>query len=297
MTARKERERTEALRRVAETGGLTFEPKADLAEIRSLGDVQLFARGYGRRHVVFLGRVAPPVVAAVTVDSIGSCRLRDQVVSPYLTIGFRSRAKAGDLLGVTIGIDAFTRWLQMAHIASTARSWSKTMRETAGQYAKRILGYAAGKDPLTMQRATPRKLAALLKGKSRTELTHRPAGRWSIAQIVAHLADAEVATSWRWRQILSTNKVPIQSYDQDAWASTFDYAHRDPKQSLELFRVLRASNVALLASVPRSLWRNHGVHEERGNESITRLMLLVAGHDLNHLKQVAELLKRRPARR
>jgi hypothetical protein len=58
-----------------------------------------------------------------------------------------------------------------------------------------------------------------------------------------------------------------------------------------LFRVMRASNVSLLDSVPRRLWRNYGVHEERGKESISRLVLLVAGHDLNHLMQVEELLK------
>ena len=164
------------------------------------------------------------------------------------------------------------------------------MAETARQYGRRLARYAAGKDPLALQRAAPRKLAALLEGRSRAELTRRPAGRWSVAQIVAHLADAEIAVAWRWRQILSTNKVPIQAYDQEAWASTFDYAHRDPGQSLELFRVVRAANVALLASVPRKLWRNHGVHEERGNESITHLALLVAGHDLNHMKQIEELL-------
>lgn len=171
------------------------------------------------------------------------------------------------------------------------------MAETARQYTRRLLSYAAGKDPLGLQRAAPRKLAALLEGRKRTELARHPAGRWSVAQIVAHMADAEIAVSWRWRQILSTDKVPIQAYDQEAWASTFDYAHRDPRQSLELFRVLRENNVALLASVPRRLWRHHGVHEERGNESITHLLHLVAGHDLNHLKQIEELLKVNPTGR
>jgi hypothetical protein len=171
------------------------------------------------------------------------------------------------------------------------------MAETVRQYTRRLLGYAADRDPLALQRAAPRKLAALLEGRTRSELTRRPEGRWSVAQIVAHLADAEIAVSWRWRQILTTNKVPIQAYDQEAWATTFDYGRRDPRQSLELFRVLRASNVALLASVPRRLWRHHGVHQERGNETITRLVHLVAGHDVNHMRQIEEILKRRPAGR
>jgi len=58
VTSRRERERTEALRRVAETTGLAFEPKADLAAVRSLGEVQLFARGHSKRVTnLMTGRV------------------------------------------------------------------------------------------------------------------------------------------------------------------------------------------------------------------------------------------------
>ena len=115
--------------------------------------------------------------------------------------------------------------------------------------------------------------------------------KWSVAEIVAHLADAELAISWRIRQILSKNAVPIQAYDQDSWAKTFDYARRDPRQSLANFRTLREANIALLKSVTRKLWDNYGVHEERGNESISHVVRMVAGHDLNHLQQVQRILK------
>jgi DinB superfamily len=166
------------------------------------------------------------------------------------------------------------------------------MQETPQQYTQRLLSYSEGKKSLSLQQAAPKKLAALLKGKSKKQLTHRPdRDRWSVAQIVAHLADAEVTNAWRWRQILSTNGIPVQAYDQDSWAATFDYVHRDPKQSLEMFRVLREGNVALLKSVPRKLWDNYGVHQERGNESVAHLVRMIAGHDLNHLRQIKDLVK------
>ena len=168
------------------------------------------------------------------------------------------------------------------------------MPETPHEYSERMLSYTEGKQPLGLQQAAPRKLAALLKGKRNQQLRRRPApGKWSIAEILAHLADAEVAISWRLRQILSCNAVPVQAYDQDLWAATLDYAHRDPKQSLETFRVLRESNVALLKSVPPKLWSNYGVHEERGNESIAHLVRMIAGHDVNHLRQIEAMLKER----
>ena len=166
------------------------------------------------------------------------------------------------------------------------------MQETVQEYTQRLLSYGEGKDPLRLQQAAPQKLALMLKGKPGKQLMRRPApDKWSVAEIVAHLADAELAISWRIRQILSNNAVPIQAYDQDRWAKTFDYAHRDPRQSLANFRALREANVALLKSVPRKLWDNYGIHEERGNESISHVVRMVAGHDLNHLQQVQRILK------
>jgi hypothetical protein len=87
----------------------------------------------------------------------------------------------------------------------------------------------------------------------------------------------------RLRQVLATNAISIQAYDQDIWAKTFNYARRDPRESLANFHTLREANVALLKSVPRKLWENYGVHAERGNESVNHVVKMVAGHDLNHL--------------
>jgi len=166
------------------------------------------------------------------------------------------------------------------------------MPETVQEYTQRLLSYPEGKDPLRLQQAAPGKLASLIKGKTRKQLTRRPApDKWSIAEIMAHLADAEVAIAWRIRQILASNAIPIQAYDQDLWAKTFDYARRDPRQSLASFRALREANLALLKSVPRKLWENYGIHQERGNESVSHVVRMVAGHDINHLRQIERILK------
>jgi hypothetical protein len=166
------------------------------------------------------------------------------------------------------------------------------MHETPHQYAERVLGYVEGKDPLKVLASTPAKLTTLLKGSNKKQLTSRLSPeRWSVAQIAAHLADAEVAIAWRFRQILSTNGVAIQGYDQNAWAAAFNYSRRDPKQSLQQFRALREANVALLKSVPRKSWENYGVHSERGKESVARVVSMVAGHDVNHLRQIESILK------
>jgi hypothetical protein len=166
------------------------------------------------------------------------------------------------------------------------------MKETTQQYVKRIQGYVEGKDPLKIQKSTAKKLQKLIKHLNKKELKRRPAPeKWSIAEILAHLADAEIVASWRMRLILGSDGTPIVAFDQDVWAKTFAYADQDPKESLKVFRVLRENNLSLLKSVPRKLWENHGIHSERGKETIVRIVEMFAGHDLNHLQQVEKIVK------
>jgi len=170
------------------------------------------------------------------------------------------------------------------------------MPETPQQYTARMLahteGHTSGHHALRLQQATPKKLAALVKGKKKQQLTRRPApGKWSVAEILAHLADAEIAISWRLRQILSTDGIALQAFDQDSWAAAFDYAHRDPRLSLAHFRALREANVALLKAAPRKAWENHGMHAERGKETIAHMARMAAGHDQNHLQQIENILR------
>ena len=166
------------------------------------------------------------------------------------------------------------------------------MKETAQQYIQRIVGNLDGKDPLKIQKSTAKKLNKLIKPLSKKELKRRPApGKWSIAEILAHLADAELVGGWRLRLILSSDGVPIQAFDQDAWARTFSYADQDAQDSLRAFKLLRERNLTLLKSVPAKLWQNHGMHAERGKETVTHFVRLYAGHDVNHIRQVEQIAK------
>jgi len=166
------------------------------------------------------------------------------------------------------------------------------MQETPEQYKQRILGYMEGKEPLAIQKETAKKLQRFIKPLSKKQLTTRPApGKWSIAEILAHLADTELAASWRLRLILGSNGASVHAFDQDVWAETFNYARHDPKTSFETFRLLRQNNLDLLSSVPKNLWENYGMHQERGKETIAQIVRMFAGHDLNHLGQVEKIAK------
>jgi hypothetical protein len=165
------------------------------------------------------------------------------------------------------------------------------MKETPQEYTKRILENVKGLDPLKVEAGTAKKLDRLIKGVSTSKLRKRPAPeKWSVAEILAHLADSEMVRGWRMRHILGAPGTPIQAFDQDAWALSGHYEKRDPRKSVELFRVLREANLALLKSLAPQQWKHHGVHAERGEESIEHIVRMFAGHDINHTKQIERIL-------
>lgn len=165
------------------------------------------------------------------------------------------------------------------------------MQETAEQYIQRITGYVEGQDALKVQRATAAKLEKLIQGLAPAQLKWKAEpGKWSIAEIVAHLADAEIVGSWRMRSIIGDSGTTIQPFDQDAWVSAFDYGKRDAKRSVEVFRVLRENNLTMLKALPGDAWDFYGMHLERGKETIAHIVRMFAGHDTNHLLQIERLV-------
>jgi hypothetical protein len=92
------------------------------------------------------------------------------------------------------------------------------------------------------------------------------------------------------RLILGAPGSPIAAYDQDSWVTSGHYETRDPRQSVEQFRVVREANLALLESLTPEQWKQYGMHSERGQETIEQIVRMTAGHDINHLRQIERIL-------
>jgi hypothetical protein len=165
------------------------------------------------------------------------------------------------------------------------------VNETVQNYVDRILGYTQGQKPLKVQAATASTLARLVKDVSPSKLRKRPTPeQWSVVEILAHLADSEVVCGWRLRAILGAPGTPIGAYDQNAWNVAGHYATRDPRQCIEQFRAVRKANLSLLNSLTPDQWKQYGMHEERGKETVEHIVGLIAGHDLNHVQQIRHIL-------
>ena len=111
-------------------------------------------------------------------------------------------------------------------------------------------------------------------------------GKWSIRQLIAHLADSELVGAQRFRQVIAEDNPALGAFDQDAWARNLDYARKQPKQSLESFRRVRAENYELLKSLPESAFERTGVHAERGSLTLRQLLEGYAEHAESHARQM-----------
>ncbi|HEY3934185.1 MAG TPA: DinB family protein [Gemmatimonadales bacterium] len=160
-------------------------------------------------------------------------------------------------------------------------------------YVAETLALLGTQDPIAILSETPAWLAARIEGRSLAQL-RKPEGpgKWSLVQVLSHLADTELAYGWRARMILTASQPPIQGFDQGAWLDRFDYASDDPALALQTFTTLRHWNLRVWrgATSPADLARV-GMHSERGPESLDILRRLAAGHDLRHRRQIERLLK------
>jgi hypothetical protein len=130
-------------------------------------------------------------------------------------------------------------------------------------------------------------VAVSLTGAAGSELDFVPEpGKWSMRQIVAHLADSEMVAGARLRRIIAEDSPRLEAYDQNAWATNLDYGRRKTSQALETFRRIRGENYELLKDLPAPVFEREGVHSERGQMSLKQLLQLMAEHAENHATQL-----------
>lgn len=162
---------------------------------------------------------------------------------------------------------------------------------SVSEYVARLQSLVEGKDPIVVQNQTPDALARLIASIPQQRLNLPPApGEWSLAAIVTHMAEAEIALSWRYRQIAEKEGAALSGYDQNLWYRLGDYDSRDAQESLAQFRHLRAANLRMFTRLTPDDWQRSGVHAERGRLTMKDLVTQAAGHDLSHLKQAEHVI-------
>ena len=146
-------------------------------------------------------------------------------------------------------------------------------------------------DALAVIESTPLRLEALAATLGPGRMRQSPApGKWSTRDILSHLADTELVFAFRLRQTLAEDHHVIQPFDQDKWAT--NYSGCEPSDALAVFASVRRWNVALIRSVAPEAWSRPVTHPERGTMTFRSVVETMAGHDVNHVRQIEAIAAR-----
>lgn len=145
--------------------------------------------------------------------------------------------------------------------------------------------FAAGRDPRAVITETPRQLQILVESLGAPGLDRGLApGKWSAREILCHLADCEVVFAFRLRQALAEPHHTIQPFDQNDWAKRYNC--HDANSALQTFSVVRRWNLSLIAAASPEDLQKQVTHPERGTMTFETIVETMAGHDLNHVRQL-----------
>lgn len=159
--------------------------------------------------------------------------------------------------------------------------------DTPANIPARYLEALGGEDPLRIQKSAPKRAKKLLKGKSEKELARKPApDRWSMKEVIAHLADHEIVYGYRVRCIAALDAPLLERYDQQRFLDRLGTERAKTKDLLDAWAAVRAANHALIERLPREALDRVGIHAERGEESLRGIVIRNAGHDAIHLAQL-----------
>jgi hypothetical protein len=131
-----------------------------------------------------------------------------------------------------------------------------------------------------------RAVADALAGITDAELDARPApGKWSTREIVHHLADSEMTSAIRFRNLIATDDVAIVGYDQEVFAKRLHY-DRPIAASLAAFKAARETTAELLDRLSEADWKREGTHTEHGRYGMDTWLNIYGIHAHDHADQM-----------
>jgi hypothetical protein len=132
-----------------------------------------------------------------------------------------------------------------------------------------------------------------IRGLTKADLNAFPVpGTWSIQQIIIHLMDSDLIGTDRMKRVAAESSPPqLIGYDETAFAKNLFYDKLDPVQACEVFRLNRLLTAAVLRNLPDSAFTRHGMHSERGRETLEELLQGYVEHVDHHMKFLREKRK------
>ncbi|MFI5229456.1 MAG: DinB family protein [Gemmatimonadales bacterium] len=122
---------------------------------------------------------------------------------------------------------------------------------------------------------------------NRADYAYAP-GKWTVKEVVGHLADVERVMSYRALTFARRDETPLPGFDENAWAPAGNFGARTMADLAEEFRTVRAATVQLISHLEPAAFLRRG-SASNNTVSVRALFYIIAGHELHH----AELLRER----
>ena|SRR5215210_680326 len=162
---------------------------------------------------------------------------------------------------------------------------------SASAYTRAVLEVLGGRDSVdVLSEFMPWIDGRISRVDPKTLRVPEAPGKWSVIEVLQHLADSDLVFGFRLRMILTEDRPPIQAYDQDAWVRILAYRDVQLELAMDQLRSLRAANIHVLRQLSPGQLERVGLHSERGPETAGFLLRLMAGHDLVHRRQIDRIL-------
>jgi hypothetical protein len=144
------------------------------------------------------------------------------------------------------------------------------------------------RDPLDALSDTPGRIRTLVDGWTAADFERSYApGKWSVRQILIHLAQTELALPARARYALSEDGYAAQAFSQDDWMP-LDSA-LSARAALNAYTALREMNLGMWRALSAAQRAREFTHPEFGTLNVWWIAAQMAGHDIHHYRQLAEI--------
>ncbi len=128
-------------------------------------------------------------------------------------------------------------------------------------------------------------LAYAIAGLTPEQEAARPGpGAWSIAELAAHLLDADLVLADRMKRVIAEDDPVLQAFDEVAWVSRLDYQGTTAAEAVEILSVNRRWMTRILRGLSVADFRRAGQHTERGRVTLADLLATVTNHIDHHLR-------------
>ena len=155
-------------------------------------------------------------------------------------------------------------------------------------YYQPYVSESPGDDVLAALAAQRDSTAALLAGipEARAGFRYAP-GKWSVKEVIGHLADSERVFSYRALRVARADTTPLPSFDENAWMPEAGFDLRTLPDIAAEFRAVRDSTLALFHGLHADAWPRVGTAS--GHPISARaLAWIISGHEAHHLRVLAE---------